>query len=381
MSLDRNSIDKETARLGVEALMFWELPKVEEALNALCKKWFINNCRAYSKNTLVLSVDTENTTAATLDSTPATEIILASKSKVQNIELGFVEKLIELWRLRKRIDEAKAEISVSGVLAKYKYRAGEAIMDKCLDYKSSYMHKLYKARNLDITMNEKRQAALIMYENYICQYKALLLQCEQDYDLMINVRLYHEIILPFFKVKHGQFAAVALTRSGANKLLKKVWESFIIRRDRIIMREHHKILNTQKKFDDQLKAAQRSAGEQIDSRCDKNLANLDAKVKSIIKETVKSASIKKESMMFDSSLIECDLTMNAIDSRAPPLSQTQTSSKRSRQPETIDLRSPPIYRKPKRFDDRNNTPRHQGNPKYRGNLRQNFVQQKGYLYS
>ena len=70
-----------------------------------------------------------------------------------------------------------------------------------------------------------------MYENYICQYKALLLQFEQESDLMINVRLYHEIILPFFKVKHGQFAAVALTRSGANKLLKKVWESFIIRRD------------------------------------------------------------------------------------------------------------------------------------------------------
>ena len=104
------------------------------------------------------------------------------------------------------------------------------------------MSQLYKARNLEVTMNEKRQAALTMYENYICQYKALLLQCERDYDLMINVRLYHEIVLPFFKIKHGQYAAVALTRNGTNKLLKKVWESFIIRRDRISMREHHKTL-------------------------------------------------------------------------------------------------------------------------------------------
>ena len=140
-------------------------------------------------------------------------------------------------------------------------------MNKCMDYKSSYMSQRYKARNLEVTMNEKRQAALTMYENYICQYKALLLQCERDYDLMINARLYHEIVLPFFKIKHGQYAAVALTRSGANKLLKKVWEAFIIPRDRIIMIEHHKVLNTQKKFDGQLKAAQRSAGEQIDSRC------------------------------------------------------------------------------------------------------------------
>ena len=38
---------------------------------------------------------------------------------------------------------------------------------------------------------------------------------------MINVQLYQEIVLPFFTIKHGQFAAVALTRSGANKMLRK----------------------------------------------------------------------------------------------------------------------------------------------------------------
>ena len=59
---------------------------------------------------------------------------------------------------------------------------------------------------------------------------------------MINVRLYQEIVVPFFNLKHGQFAAVALTRSGANKVLKKVWEAFIARRDRVISREHAKVV-------------------------------------------------------------------------------------------------------------------------------------------
>ena len=104
-------------------------------------------------------------------------------------------------------------------------------MNECMDYRSSYMSQLYKARNLEVTMNEKRQAALTMYENYICQYKALLLQCERDCDLMINVRLYHKIFLPFFKIKHGQYATEALTR-----------------RDIIILREQHKSINTQKKI-------------------------------------------------------------------------------------------------------------------------------------
>ena len=134
--------------------MFWEQPKVEEALNALCRKWFTNNCRACIKDALDLSVDTESTTAVTLDSTPTTETVKYSKGEVQIIELGFVEKLIELWKLRKRIDEAKAEISVSGTLAKYNYRAGEAIMNKCMDYRCSHMSKLYKTRNLDVTMNK-----------------------------------------------------------------------------------------------------------------------------------------------------------------------------------------------------------------------------------
>ena len=29
------------------------------------------------------------------------------------------------------------------------------------------------------------------------------------------------MVLPYFNLKHGQFAAVTLTRSGANKILKK----------------------------------------------------------------------------------------------------------------------------------------------------------------
>ena len=100
-----------------------------------------------------------------------------------------------------------------------------------------------------------------MYENYICQYKAILLQCEKAYDLIINVRLCQEIVIPFFNVKHGQYAAVALTRSAANKLLRKVCEAFITRRDRIVAREYAKTVQNQRKFDSQLQTAQLPAGQ------------------------------------------------------------------------------------------------------------------------
>ena len=182
--------------------------------------YFIN------KGTLDQSGDTQTTSTSNPSLEPTTAIFSFSKEKEQCVELGFVEKLIELWRIIRRIGEAKSEISVSGVLAKYTYRAGEAIMNKSMNYRSSYMTNLFKSRIQEVTSNEKQHAALTMYENYICQYKALLLQCEREFDLMINTRLYHEVILPFFKIKHGQFAAVALTRSGANKLRIKIWEDY-----------------------------------------------------------------------------------------------------------------------------------------------------------
>ena len=132
----------------------------------------------------------------------------------------FSWKINRVIEVEKNNSEAKAEISVSGTLDKYTYKAGEAILNKSIDYRSSCTLDLFKSRNKEITLIEKWQPVFTLYENYICQYKAPLLQCEWEFDLMINVSL-HEIILPFFKIKHGQFAAVALIRSGATKLLKK----------------------------------------------------------------------------------------------------------------------------------------------------------------
>ena len=89
---------------------------------------------------------------------------------------------------------------------------------------------------------------------------------------------------------------------------------------RILLREHQKTLSDQRKFDAQLKNAQLPAGQQIDNRID---LNLDAKVKSIIKETVKSQSIKKENLTID----ECDLTCTESGSRSFSQSSSNTTKR------------------------------------------------------
>ena len=108
MSLNKESIDKEVVRIGVEAHMFWELPKVRDALNDLRKKWFYNDNKAYIKTTIDISEDSPTTVEAnTTIASPSIAIDSSQKKKRQCIELGVVEKLVELWRLRKRILEHK----------------------------------------------------------------------------------------------------------------------------------------------------------------------------------------------------------------------------------------------------------------------------------
>ena len=79
MSLDKNSIDFEIGKLGVEAHMFWEKPEVRAAFNEICKKWFFNDCKAYNKNTIDISEDSQN--PITTDNTNPQLLLLFPKRK------------------------------------------------------------------------------------------------------------------------------------------------------------------------------------------------------------------------------------------------------------------------------------------------------------
>ena len=77
MSLDRTSIDKEIQRLGVEALMFQELPKVENALNEMCQKWFFD----YSETNFTGAIDVSGNKQDTSSPQPTITIVGSAKEK------------------------------------------------------------------------------------------------------------------------------------------------------------------------------------------------------------------------------------------------------------------------------------------------------------
>jgi hypothetical protein len=161
-------------------------------------------------------------------------------------------------------------------------------------------------------------------------------------------------------------------------MLRKVWDAFINKRERIISRDHAKTLQSQKKFDNKLQNAQLSAGKQIDNRIDSRLVDLEGTVKSIIKDTIKSRSIKKEFLPTDSSsFFEVEDSLKESYNQPLPhqhqhVQQQQQqflqnlqnqANKRFRSPDLVDLRSPNQNRRKKNQDSRSP-----------------FLNQQGYFY-
>ena len=91
--------------------MFQELPKVETALNDMCQKWFFKYIETYFTGTINIFGDKQDSQIPTPQ--PTIAIVGSEKEKKQRVELGFVDKLIHLWRLRRSICESKADSGAS----------------------------------------------------------------------------------------------------------------------------------------------------------------------------------------------------------------------------------------------------------------------------
>ena len=66
--------------------MFWELPKVREMFNELCKKWFYSDNKAYTQPVIDVSEQQETSTEVkTTDTQPSNVIVGSEKEKRQYV--------------------------------------------------------------------------------------------------------------------------------------------------------------------------------------------------------------------------------------------------------------------------------------------------------
>ena len=137
MSLDKESIDKEISKLGVEALIFWELPKVESALNDLCQQWSFNDCGALSKGTVNLSKTTPTPVTKTIHE-PLTAIVDFIKKKIN------ASKIVGILEIEKKDAGSGSRNSSFRIFCKIQLQSRRTIKNKTMCYKSTYMNNTKK---------------------------------------------------------------------------------------------------------------------------------------------------------------------------------------------------------------------------------------------
>jgi hypothetical protein len=117
---------------------------------------------------------------------------------------------------------------------------GKFIIDQMLNFNSKYVRSIMTPRAQEIDEKIQRIANKARFENYVVCYNALKCQCEQEYDLFINVLLWKDILEPLCERTHSQYGIVAIIRASMMFRNKEVWKACLERRAVIRKKESSK---------------------------------------------------------------------------------------------------------------------------------------------
>ena len=221
-SLDIASINKETEMLHPGTHMFWDNEEIRAA--------FMEYLAVWSKNPAVYIqkgyYDQDSNTRKEKES-----------SNEETIEVGFVDGLFEMYKLREEIRKARSEIIAESVVSSYNHKFGSFLFGTHLHFRSSVIENAILPKKLELDLKKKMEASRLAYEFLVMQHAALKCILEQKYDRLINVTIYDKFISPYLLRRHSQYAIVALTRSGAVLANQELLLAFIARRNNWIRKQ------------------------------------------------------------------------------------------------------------------------------------------------
>jgi len=175
------------------------------------------------------------------------------------------------------------------------------------------------------------------FENYIVCYNALKCQCEQEYDLFINVFLWKDILEPLCERTHSQYGIVAIIRASMVFVNKEVWKAYLERRAVIRKKESNKRKNKEDSADANLKKRQLTAREQCIELIGEEFTKkwellppdlklfLSGASKDKIVGTISEAAFLKNNKK-TSSKKQCKDATSTIKNTSPPFSQSFSQS-------------------------------------------------------
>ena len=233
-SLEIANINNETLLLHPSAHEFWEEEEIRTKLMEFLVGW--------SKNPIVYAK--VNQKAQYQDE--ATSALKSNKqNEVEQIEVGFLDGLFEMYKLRNEIAMARAEIISTSSLQGYRHKFGTFLFNSFISFRSTTIDNLIHDKKKELDLYKRIEASRIAYDFFILQHATLKCVLEQKYDELINVTIHDKFIAQHLKRRHSQYTIVALTRSCAVLVNQELLQAFMVRKNNWLKKQKLDLKNKQ----------------------------------------------------------------------------------------------------------------------------------------
>ena len=227
----------------------------------------------------------------------ATEALKSDKSdEKEQVEVGFVDGLFEMYKLRSEIAKARADLISNSVLQGYRHKFGTFLFNSFLSFRSTAIDNLIDAKRRELDLYKKMEASRIAYDFLILQHATLKCILEQKYDELINATIYDKFIAPNLKRRHSQYTIVALTRSCAVLINQELLLAFMVRKNNWIKKQKLDLKNKQEMQAQKLLKMQKPTAlaikEQVSVEVDEKLRKVASESTSKIHSVTTSKSSK-----------------------------------------------------------------------------------------
>ena len=150
---------------------FWEEDEIRNSVLQYLVGWSKNSA-VYAKETQKRKYQDEATLALKSD----------KSDERDEIEVGFVDGLFEMYKLRLEIAKARADLISDSVLPGYRHKFGTFLFNSFLTFRSTAIDNLINEKRKEVDLYKKMEASRIAFDFLIMQHATIKCILEKKYD-------------------------------------------------------------------------------------------------------------------------------------------------------------------------------------------------------
>ena len=281
--LEKEAINYETNALHISAHMFFEKEEVKRDFNMILQDFTFKS----GANKKVLKLCT----------TINKRIQNIKSADTSSLELGFVDKFVEVFRLRNKLERISADVMQDKWSQQWQFMWGYELYNRTVLYANPMFEKLFLPIMEERTKQDRIRGSTYMMKSLKAQINALMISMNNDYLTLMNITLFEEVIYKFLDPTSSQFVVVALVRAGMVYANKFLWESLIFKKLWAIAQEANWNKQKQNQEKRKLEQMQKPTSVQLDEKVEELVtermdSTVPKEVRNILVGSIKSDAFK-----------------------------------------------------------------------------------------